>query len=511
MLRILFDGIEIDSDTIVSFSQTVKPFAEGKFKAGITVCRQFDLELMKSDISKIGTDDIGVYFSINETGDDEAIIGRDSNGVFYTADETVEALNLGKDYAGVFCSDGSTEVLTIPEKVLVYDDNDLYATLIVDSFSEIDRERTSFQLTDEMTRFNKTLEFDPDTIINVVSQMCSEHGISLINQSFYMGDRYLSWGSGEVSERDLIGYIAEVNGGYAYIDPSGNLAFESFSNVSQGEIETKECSDIVVGNKHSYDRVYLEFAAASQYYPETSDNDTLYLNPENILYSDNNDGYSIDTVIRHIQSVIDGFEFYDVTVGKCPVFENIRACQTITIGGFATLVTIDWKYMLGFMGGYDLVLESAYQSETKVVTAENLVKRLSIRVDRELGTISQSIASVSESVVTQISDVEQRADGLEVRVASNEANILENSDRLTSFETSVSIQSDGVKISQGTAGSYTKFTDSGMDIYAGGEKVAWAQADGFYAKELMVAADNSSSKWHITENGDSLTFYKEET
>lgn len=511
MLKILFDGVEINNDTIVSFSQTVKPFAEGKFKVGLTVCRQFDLELMKSDISKIGVDDIGVYFSINETGDDDAIISSDENGVFYTSDESAEAMILGKDYAGIFCSDGSTEVLTIPEKVLVYDDEDLYATLIVDSYSEIDRERTSFELTDEMTRFNRTLQFDTGSIINIIGQICANHGISLINQSFYMSDRTLSWGSGEISERDLIGYIAEVNGGYAYIDPNGNLGFESFSNVSQGQIDTKQCSDIVVGNKHHYDRVYLELASATKYYPETSDNDTLYLNPENILYSDNNDGYSIDTVIQHIQSVINGFEFYDVTVEKCPVFQDIRACQTITIGGFATLSTIDWNYMIGFMGGYDLVLESAYQSETKVVTAENLVKRLSIRVDRELGTISQSIANVSESVVTQISDVEQRADGLEVRVASNESNISENSDRLTAFETSVSIQSDGVRISQGTAGSYTKFTDSGMDIYAGGEKVAWAQADGFYAKELMVAADNSSSKWHITENGNSLTFYKEET
>lgn len=50
-----------------------------------------------------------------------------------------------------------------------------------------------------------------------------------------------------------------------------------------------------------------------------------------------------------------------------------------------------------------------------------------------------------------------------------------------------------------------------MDIYVGGEKTAWAQADGFYAKELMVSAENSSSKWHISETADSLTFYKEES
>ena len=95
-------------------------------------------------------------------------------------------------------------------------------------------------------------------------------------------------------------------------------------------------------------------------------------------------------------------------------------------------------------------------------------------------------------------------------MASNEAGISENADRLTAFETSVSIQDDGVRVSQGTEGSYTKFTDSGMDIFVDNEKVAWAQADGFYAKELLVASDNSSSKWHIVENGNNLTFYKEE-
>ena len=117
--------------------------------------------------------------------------------------------------------------------------------------------------------------------------------------------------------------------------------------------------------------------------------------------------------------------------------------------------------------------------------------------------IQQSIADISDGLAEYESSMTQTADSLEARVVRNE-------DRLTSFETAVTITADGVTISQGTDGSYTEFTDSGMDIYAEGNKVAWAEADGFSSEELMIGGAHDSEKWHMhmANDGKTLMFLR---
>lgn len=400
MLRIFFDNTELSSDDIISFSQTVKPF-QNRFKAGVTVCRQFDLEIIKGGKIKLGDDDIGFYVATNEGGENTANVGIDVNGIYYSKDTILNKINIGIDSQGVYATDEPTVEFAIPETVRIYEDNLLYATLVVDSYDDKDKQRLSLTLTDEMVRFNKTLTYENKTVKQILNQICASHGINLITQSFYMADQVISWGSGEVSERDFIGYVAEVNGGYAYINNEGNLCIEPYSNLSKGNIDLATCSDITVGNHHKYGRVYVELAEATQYYPDKSNLDTLYLDPNNILLSDSGN-YTIQGIVKHIQGVINGFEFYDVSVDKCPILPNVRACQIITIDKYPTLVTIEWNYNLSFFGGYELQLDSNLQEETTVSDTAMLakLKKIKIQVDREIGQISQQITDVNKSMTT---------------------------------------------------------------------------------------------------------------
>ena len=476
MIRVLFDDVEITGLYITRLHQTVQPFSNA-FVIGNTICRQFSMDVRYEAFS------------------------------------------------------------AIPEKVYLYEDNGSdnrsnwtkKCTLVIDDINYTDDVYAAFSMNDEMVMFNKPLSYTSgDTVQTILDSICEEHEIDLIASDLYMSDFAITWND-NISERDFISYLAEVNGGYAFIDENGDLNITQYSRMPVHHIDAVECSDFKIGAKHMYDRVYVELAAATQYYPSSTDNDTLYLNPDNILLTGGGDYETMD-ILQHIQSIINGFTFYNMEIGQCPINPNVRAGQLIgiaqwgylqtsagadlktsggdkilsTIGDAACFIcTIDYDYNVGWSGGYKLELDSGKQQETHVVTAKELVRRLSINVDREIGLIQQSIAEINDGIASYESSMTQTADSLEARVVRNE-------NRLTSFETAVTITADGVTISQGTEGSYTEFTDSGMDIYAEGNKVAWAEADGFSSEELMIGGANDSEKWHMhmANDGKTLMFLR---
>lgn len=527
MLRIFFDNTELSSDDIISFSQTVKPF-QNRFKAGVTVCRQFDLEIIKGGKIKLGDDDIGFYVATNEGGENTVDVGIDVNGIYYSKDTILNKINIGIDSQGVYATDEPTVEFAIPETVRIYEDNLLYATLVVDSYDDKDKQRLSLTLTDEMVRFNKTLTYENKSVKQILNQICASHGINLITQSFYMADQVISWGSGEVSERDFIGYVAEVNGGYAYINNEGNLCIEPYSNLSKGNIDLVMCSDITVGNHHKYGRVYVELAEATQYYPDKSNLDTLYLDPNNILLSDSGN-YTIQGIVKHIQGVINGFEFYDVSVDKCPILPNVRACQIITIDKYPTLVTIEWNYNLSFFGGYELQLDSNLQEETTVNDTAMLakLKKIKIQVDREIGQISQQITDVSKSMTTvtkkaddaytKADDANTKADNivgtvnnLGQAVGTLEGNVADNSgkindasnqgnDNAVQIETLITRMSELIQTSDAIALTVSKIETASGDnskVLSSLQTSFKVQADGAY-----ISQGKEGSYTKITDKG----------
>lgn len=462
MIRVLFDNTEIDGNYIMSLSQTVQPF-NSSFTIGNTVCRQFNIDIRNEAIT------------------------------------------------------------TFPDYVYLYEDNGSqtqsewtkYATLLIDNIDNQNDHYTRFNLTDIMVRFNQQLVFtDGDTLLEILDAVCQSKNIQLITQSFYMDDFALTW-QDEILERDLISYIAEVNGGYAYIDMNGNLNIVPYTNTVSGSVNASQVSDFKIGEKHLIDRVYVELAAATSYYPAASQNDTLYLNSSNILYNTGGD-YPLSNVLQHIYSVVNGLEFYNLKIDACIVLPDVRACQMINfINGnenIPFLCTIDFNYNTSWLGGYVNELDTKMQEETQIVSSKEMISRINIKIDRETGEILQQVSQTADNLYTQTSIIQQNADSLEARVSQAENNIEGNSGRLTEFETAVSITASGVTVSQGTVGSYTKFTDSGMDIYVESAKVAWARSDGFGSEELTIGGSDDLEKWHIhmSNNGNTLTFLKKE-
>lgn len=371
MIRVLFDNVEINGNYILNLSQNVDPYNQN-FVIGNTICRQFSI-----DVKDVGYN-------------------------------------------------------SIPDKVYLYEDNNSniqanwtkYATLLVDDTEVTDEHYTTFSLTDVMVRFNVDLTYTVgQTVLQILNNICTSKGITLNTQSFYMSDLSISW-QDQIQERDLISYVAEVNGGYAYIDEEGNLNFEAYTNIPASNIDINKCSSYKVGELHKIGRVYVELATATQYYPQTTSDDTLYLNPDNILFTDSQ-GYTIENTIKHIYDSINGFMFYNMAIEQCPIDPNVRAGQIISVGGWSRLLTsdgdyiltsdgnkilvtegllvpficsIDWKYNTQWMGGYTTDLDCKVQEETQIVDTKKKLSRITIKVDRELGVISQSVAQLDDDL-----------------------------------------------------------------------------------------------------------------
>lgn len=112
----------------------------------------------------------------------------------------------------------------------------------------------------------------------------------------------------------------------------------------------------------------------------------------------------------------------------------------------------------------------------------------------------QALSSRVKTVESSVSSVEQTASEISLKVTNITDTEIPNLDTRTQIlETCVSVQADGLRISQGSEGAYTLLTDDGMEIYSEGNKVAYAKKDGFYAIDYimngwhMVTANNKNS------------------
>ena len=487
MIRVFFDTTELSGNDIKSLSQSVNPFKDS-FKAGLTVCRQFDLSINKNCSYKMGIDDGGLYYCVNEDASGEYKLGLDSNGLYYTTDEQGGGtFDVGFDGIGLYYTEEHDSTVVIPNRVYIYEDDYLYATLLVDSYDDEDLFYTSYVLTDVMVQFNKKLYFEEKTVTQLLNQICSNHGITLVNQNLYMGDLLVNWGSGDITERDFISYVAEVNGGYAYINEQGNLAIEAFSNVPQGNINLEDCSSFKLGSKHLIDRVYVELGSATHYYPDESDNDTLYLNPENILLTDGDD-YTIQETVEHIQSVINGLTFFDIEVEMCPVLSNVRACQMIAIDGYPTLASIDWDFNSKWIGGYKLDVQTSKQEETNVDGMDSKVKKILIAVDRELNTIRQQISGI-EGDISTLEQTDTYIQNSFVKM---------DNDKFVNLSTNIVFDINGINIKSSNVDTSLQLDATGVKVIDNNNNVI----------VNMTGKEFDMGEWIYAQTGSTLNIYK---
>lgn len=444
-MKILFDGIEINPNYIRGINQTSTLFKD-TFKLGSTVCRTIDLDVYRLGVTQHPT------------------------------------------------------VVTIVE-------NDVPTfTLQVDNVDEENMTYYSYTLTDKMVNLNANYdwsELDDPTVQNIVNAICTNLLGTEGPTVEYAGDLVVTWGQ-DTSARDFISYVAELNGSYAWIDGEGKLQFQEFMTSPSFNIQLSQCADFTLGEYHRIGRVFVDLGSATHFAGDES-SDTVYLNSANILLTDSG-GYTIQGMVDHILTKINGFSFYSLETTKAIFNQGILPGNIINFtdgtNNWPTIAQIDWSYNTMWLGGFKTTLKTQKQEETTVDTVKQLRKSISITVDRDLNEIRQTITDVEDDLSSQVSEIHQTAEGLGIKVSNATQDLEDTNNRITTLETAVEVSASGVKISQGTEGSYTKITDEGMNVYVNDNRVAWATSEGFNATEFIVDG------WHIrtANNGNSLNF-----
>ena len=299
-MKIFFDGYELDRRYVKALSQSAEAF-NGTFKLGSTICRAFELEISKEC----------TLLELLQCENGSPLLTEDGLPLRVEQDMDITTYK--------------------PQKIRLTDDMErVYATLRLDDIDTEDDYILSYKLTDEMVMLNQEFVYDTSqthTVQELLNMICTSHGMKLATTSLYLADMPISWGGESMTERDFVSYVAEVNCGYAFINKDGNLEFKSYTNTPSAEIDVRNCSSFKVGYHHIYDRVYLELGTATYYYPETSDHDTLYLNPENILFTSGGK-YPYTEVMARMYNQIKGFNFYNIEANRCPIPDTL-CCETV--------------------------------------------------------------------------------------------------------------------------------------------------------------------------------------
>lgn len=297
-----------------------------------------------------------------------------------------------------------------PDLVLVKENGIVIAKLVVDKIEENDFEY-KYTLTDKMI----DLEFDYDatsifhngsaTLLEIVQDICRKAGIELATTDFRGNNKSISWYDNTITAREYIGYVAELNGGYAQIGKDGKLYFIKQNTLTSKTINIDDCSDFKVGEKHIITRVVYEQGALKYEYGNETGN-TLYLNSDNVFITE-------QTEVEEIFNEINGFEFYSFSTENCPIDYKIMPGQIVTftdgINNYPTIVGYDLTYNGGWYGGYNLNVATKKQEETKTKGTNDKIKKLLIEVDRANNKITQVVQETTQNS-NKITEHEQTID-----------------------------------------------------------------------------------------------------
>ena len=334
---------------------------------------------------------IQVYFD-NEPIDEDYYSGLTNNFELFGS-----SFKLGTTAGNIYKLTVDKQVIsTHPSEVKIYDETELIATLTIDNIEEDDYSYI-YTLTDKMV--NLEFYYDASAIFNnnhttllaIAQDICQKAGIELATQDFRGYDKNISWYDNTRTARQYIGYIAELNGGYAQIGTDGRLYFLKQKQQSSKTISIDDCADFKIGEKKKYTRVVYELGALKYEFGDETGN-TLYLDPENVFITK-------ESEVEGIYEDINNFEFYNFETSNCPIDSSIRAGNIVTFideqeNEYPTIIGYDLTYSGGWYGGYKLVVNSEKQEETKVIGTEAKIRDLKIIVDRDEGLIRETLEEV---------------------------------------------------------------------------------------------------------------------
>ena len=299
-------------------------------------------------------------------------------------------------------------ITSIPKTILIKIGEVQYGNFKIDSYEENEYEYV-FKITDGMVKFN--FLYDASYLINLSTNMdngkkyvtllellqdiCDKASINLETLDFIGKDKHISWYDNTITAREYVGYIAELNGGYARINQNGNLEIKSFSNDVKDSISIDECDSLKIGEKHLITHVLYDNGIQKFEYGDSSNN-TIQINSNNVFITSNED-------IFNIYNVLNQLEFYSFSVENCPIGNaGIGDCIEFTdgINSYKTFAQFELNYFGNWLGGYKFKVNSSnVDSTTDIIGGDldNKYKRIKTTVDRMNNELKITIEELGEN------------------------------------------------------------------------------------------------------------------
>lgn len=318
----------------------------------------------------------------------------------------------------------------IPSVVKLYEDDVLYKTLMVDDYSDEDTQIILYCM-DYMLKANINYDASPlmvetgsTTLKAILDDICQLIGVTNGVYSFIGEDLKVSWYNNEYSARNYIGFIAELNASYAYIDENNSLQFKHFKEDTGIEIDFEELEDFKIGQLHTISRVVWDDGNNKWEVGDTT-GDTYYIDTANVYVT-------TETAVQEIYNLINGFRFYNFKTGNCPI-NNIKAGNRIVFKNgdveYPTIAqfTEELEYSGGYWcGGIELDVITGEQEETQVQGMEKVIKHLQTIVDRNTNTIT--------TIVTETVDLREQVTNNSTEINNNYQEIVNRFDSTASVE-----------------------------------------------------------------------------
>ena len=485
----------VQDDFVLGFRVMLERFSD-EYKIGLVHCETAKLILSKddsldlSDVKAFATKDPNEYYlidSVDTTNDDY---------IEYQLTDFVTQLNKSFDYSDLLPEDNSGVLVSaLIERIQTdFGGIDLHNILNISDFNKVYSCDTTYSYRDfigwvlEIGHSNMVLMFIPSD----------------------------DWYTSNKSANQYIIGVTESIGGKGksdYWDWPGSMIITEASDITVGDTLTVTGIDLNDGI-YSYG---------------TNEGYVYHLNPENIIF----DNYKTEVEkVNKLEQIFSGLpkgditnvkisnyeigdknpnKYYDSNTNSLIPYENSLKSYFLlnfTYKGktYRTFNNIDWEFtqvdnstewLDNFDKSVDFNVKTKQENDTTVSTVQSKlrgIRTLITKTAEEIKLLAESSNDEHERIESLIS---QTAAEIILTVSEIENGLLKQS-------TTFVVESDGAYIKQGREGYYSRFTDSGMEVYSDNQRIAEATADTFKAPSFTT--DN----WTIREedNGTTLNFFR---
>ena len=309
---------------------------------------------------------------------------------------------------------------TTPEVIKITDNDEDYATLVIDKVEDVDKYTKSYKLTDKLVDLN--YYYDASEFINqnggsaltseILADMCSKVGIEVDENINWINDIPVTWYDNTILAREYAGYIAEINAGYIIILPNGKLTIKQHKMASKYTINIDDCENFTLGERHIISKVVYDNGVV-KYEAGDDTGNTLYVDTNNVFIVSQEQ-------VTNIYNNIVGFEFYSVETGNCPINKDVRAGDVITFvdgdNEYPTIANINLSYYGGWNGGYSLDINTERQEETDTIGTNTKIRGIITRLNRDEAQL-EVIATQTDDNTEEIGNLQVGFDEIKTEVS----------------------------------------------------------------------------------------------